>query len=60
MVLTQGPAAPAPAPARAENRLEIQMLGSHGGSNSGVLIKLSKLLSGMLTSQWGISEETEN
>lgn len=58
MVLTQGPAAPAPAPA--ENQLEIQMLGSHRGSNSGVLIKLSKLLSGMLTLQWGISEETEN
>ena len=58
MVLTQGPAAPAPAPA--ENRLEIQMLGSQRGSNSGVLIKLSKLLSRMLTLQWGISEETEN
>lgn len=36
------------------------MLGSHRGSNSGVLIKLSKLLSRMLTLQWGISEETEN
>lgn len=58
MVLTQGPAAPAPAPA--ENWLEIQMLGSQRGSNSGVLIKLSKLLSRMLTLQWGISEETEN
>ena len=35
------------------------MLGSQRGSNSGVLIKLSKLLSRMLTLQWGISEETK-